>query len=340
MTENNDLPEVSQSSQEPEQPLPGKRLREAREARGLSREGVAAQLRLNVRLITALEEDDYDALPGATFTSGYLRSYARLLELPEDSFVPPTQMKSEQPLLVSTSASDREISSSDGIARLATFVIIGVIVLSVAMWWLGRKEEIDTDIAETPAAVDMQTRIAETMPGESLIPQQAPEAVDREEVASADDTDSTVQAPDATMPAPQDDEVKEEAPAAVAQEREQTEPVESLESTDKMVAVAPVQPAPPPLTDESPQTVLELRFNADSWTEVKDNAGRQLVYRLIREGEVLELRGEAPFHVFLGYAPGVFVYYNDELFDHSPFQRRDVARFRIGRAEHNHPIAR
>lgn len=60
----------------------GERLKRLREERQLSREKVAQALRLHVRMISALEEGDMAALPGPTFIMGYLRSYARLLDIP------------------------------------------------------------------------------------------------------------------------------------------------------------------------------------------------------------------------------------------------------------------
>jgi cytoskeleton protein RodZ len=323
MIENNELPEQPSQPPAPEQELPGKRLRQARESRGFSREDVAAQLRLQVRHITALEEDDYAALPGPTFTTGYLRSYARLLELPVDSLVAPLQ--AQQPSLVSTSASVREISSRSGIARLATYLIIGAIIVSVALWWTGRQERL-----ELPNSLS----------------ESAPLSAQTEVVSSAEETAALTESTAETESAVDGELVGEtaaEEPSAAAADSEEVAPapVPAPAPTPAVTAARAVSqpPEPPPLSPEMPQSKLELRFEADSWTEVKDNAGRQLLYRLIKVGEVVVLRGEAPFHVFLGYAPGVTVYYNDELFDHAAFQRRDVARFRLGRAEHNHPLS-
>ena len=62
-------------------------LRKAREALGLSLEEVASELRLSAYQIRALEKDDYDDLPGATYVRGYLRAYARLLNLNEERIV-------------------------------------------------------------------------------------------------------------------------------------------------------------------------------------------------------------------------------------------------------------
>lgn len=85
--------------QEPEMPpveprvWPGKRLKSEREARNLSREEVARQLHQDVSIIKALEEDNYAWLPGQTYVLGYLRSYARLLKLPEDEIVAAVQIE-------------------------------------------------------------------------------------------------------------------------------------------------------------------------------------------------------------------------------------------------------
>src|SRR5215468_7626654 len=64
---------------------PGARLRAAREAAGMSLDQVAQQLKLAPRQVKALEEEDFAHLPGRTFTRGFMRNYARLLNLdPED----------------------------------------------------------------------------------------------------------------------------------------------------------------------------------------------------------------------------------------------------------------
>ena len=64
--------------------LPGRCLREAREARGLTLADAANALKFSPRQIEALEADDYAALQGATFVRGFVRSYARFLKLEAD----------------------------------------------------------------------------------------------------------------------------------------------------------------------------------------------------------------------------------------------------------------
>lgn len=65
----------------------GERLREARIAHELEPEGVAEELHLDAAVIRAIETDDMAALPAPIFVQGYLRSYARLVGLPEDELI-------------------------------------------------------------------------------------------------------------------------------------------------------------------------------------------------------------------------------------------------------------
>lgn len=67
--------------------FPGQRLRAEREARGISQEDAANRLNLTVTFLQALETDDYDRLPEPTFVRGYIRNYARELDLPADELV-------------------------------------------------------------------------------------------------------------------------------------------------------------------------------------------------------------------------------------------------------------
>jgi cytoskeleton protein RodZ len=65
----------------------GQRLRQARMARQLSIEEVAGQLHLQVRHLDALEQQDLSRLPGPSYICGYLRAYAKFLNLPSNEIV-------------------------------------------------------------------------------------------------------------------------------------------------------------------------------------------------------------------------------------------------------------
>ena len=134
------MTDVSEQSPSEEAPViggPGRHLREARESRKLTVEQAAAQLRMQARIIDALERDDYSSLPGNTFVRGYLRSYSRLLGLSEENIVALALPDSgnESTLLSSISQGGSEVSSRDLPFRMMSFFILLVVVVGLG-WWL------------------------------------------------------------------------------------------------------------------------------------------------------------------------------------------------------------
>lgn len=57
----------------------GEVLQAERQAQDVSLESLAAQTRIKVTLLEALENNDFEALPAAVFVKGYIRAYARVL---------------------------------------------------------------------------------------------------------------------------------------------------------------------------------------------------------------------------------------------------------------------
>lgn len=66
----------------------GVRLRNAREQLGFSQQAVAERLCLKVSTVRDIEEDKAPADLASTFLRGYIRSYARLVHIPEEELLP------------------------------------------------------------------------------------------------------------------------------------------------------------------------------------------------------------------------------------------------------------
>jgi cytoskeleton protein RodZ len=66
---------------------PGKILNSARQSKQLTVEHVAERLHLRVKIIEAIESDDYSAMPEYVFIRGYLRAYANLLSVSADRII-------------------------------------------------------------------------------------------------------------------------------------------------------------------------------------------------------------------------------------------------------------
>jgi cytoskeletal protein RodZ len=65
----------------------GEHLKREREMRGVSLEEVSAATRIGTRFLEALENEQWDQLPGGVFNRGFIRAIARFLGLDEEGLV-------------------------------------------------------------------------------------------------------------------------------------------------------------------------------------------------------------------------------------------------------------
>jgi cytoskeleton protein RodZ len=119
----------------------GRELAAAREARGLALADVAQQLKFAPRQLEALEQERFDALPGATFARGMVRSYARLLKLDPEPLVERVASRFEVPDSNRLAARYHQPVPFSDSARSSTFVYLGIsagvlaLVGAVAFGW-------------------------------------------------------------------------------------------------------------------------------------------------------------------------------------------------------------
>jgi cytoskeleton protein RodZ len=65
----------------------GDALRREREARGIALETITNSTKISSRHLFALEQDQFDRLPGGVFNRGIVRGYARVVGLDEETWV-------------------------------------------------------------------------------------------------------------------------------------------------------------------------------------------------------------------------------------------------------------
>src|SRR5882762_6540816 len=65
----------------------GETLRAQREKKGITLEQAASDTHIREKFLKALEDSDYQTLPGTVYTKGFLRNYAEYLELPTEELV-------------------------------------------------------------------------------------------------------------------------------------------------------------------------------------------------------------------------------------------------------------
>jgi cytoskeleton protein RodZ len=279
----------------------GQELAAARAARGLEVADVAQQLKFAPRQVEALEQEQFGALPGATFTRGMVRSYARLLKLDPEPLVQRIAGRCEIPDSSRLAVRYQQPVPFSDSARRSTFtylaVSLGVLVLVGGVAYQWHQERTAVRKATVVAKAKPAPRNAEPTPPEAqptppeTQPPLAPVAA------------SAAAAPPAAPVQP------------VVQEKVTTEP--------KPVVV----PAPAPRSAGAHRLVV--RTEGEAWIEIKDSADRMLVSSLNPPGSERVVRGRPPYSLVIGNASEVSVTYDDKPINFARHIRQGVARFTI-----------
>ena len=311
----------------------GERLAAARTALGLTEEDVADVLNLSARVIADLESQAWDSLPAPAFTRGYIRAYAKLLELDDEEQLIQSYervvgvantVELELPVASSSPrAGVGELLQRQPATVLSGAAVAGVTLLAVivwAVWPAGEPERGRIDAGRTAEIVQAES-VQNTVSAEPA------DTAAETEAAQVADLTSAVAMPEAEPPEP-----THEAPAVAQPEQPEPPVARVAEAPVLSTAIESVAGSTrvrrlTPTGDDR----LRLEFSADCWVEVKNEANVNLYGDLGRAGESLELVGTPPFRVLLGYAPGVILAYNGESVPLAGYSRNNVAALWLGR---------
>lgn len=138
------------------------KLARARESQDMSVADVARALRLSVKQIEALEADQPDCLPGRTFVRGFVRNYARLLNLDPDQLVAeylPLQPEME---VQHIQAPSQQISFSEHQGKpWLKWLASSFVLVALASWgvleWMGPEQPKSRTATKPPVSMPQAT---------------------------------------------------------------------------------------------------------------------------------------------------------------------------------------
>ena len=290
---------MTELSEEIEVITPGQMLREGREAKGLNHGQVASKLNLKADVIKAIEANQFEQVDSVTFLRGYLRAYARLVDVPQDDVFQAYEYlgNAKQQYAEMQSFSRRtKKQASDNRLMWSTYVILLTIVgMSVWVWW--KNQPATPDIEVVPEAETAVVEQAELVIAESA-PQQVEVAVEEK---------------------PQQIEVTQ---------AEENRPLAEPQTAEAVAVVAAPVRKPQPVLDS-----LLMNFSGSCWVNVIDATGERVAYGTKRAGKVMPLKGKAPFKITLGAPEVVTISFNGQNFDMTRFKPGQIAKFTIPMSE-------
>lgn len=313
----------------------GVRLRNAREQLGLSQQAVAERLCLKVSTVRDIEEDKAPADLASTFLRGYIRSYARLVHIPEEELLP--MMEKQAPIRAAKVAPMQSFSlgkrrkKRDGWLSSITWLIVFVVVgLTGAWWWQNHKaqqEEISTMADQSSAELNASNTETQSIPLNTDPAEPADAATTGTE--PADVATQTPPAAATTAPAQATAQNAVVSPSQ-ANVDSMTAPAATAPATNTAPDAAPLPTDRADVTNTADANALAMTFTADCWLEVIDANGKKLFSGIQRSGANLNLAGQTPYKLKIGAPSAVQIQFQGKPVDLSRFIRSNqVARLTL-----------
>ncbi len=118
----------------------GDRMKREREMRGITLEEIAESTKIGTRSLRALEQEDFEKLPGGIFTKGFVRAYARYLGIDEEQAVSDYMAafgeREQQQLPEPPSAAPPSEAAASHARRNTLAAVLALVLLAAAGWQL------------------------------------------------------------------------------------------------------------------------------------------------------------------------------------------------------------
>src|SRR5690242_7342555 len=142
----------------------GETLRETRMRRRIDMTEVEAATKIRAKYLRALENEEWDLLPGPTFVKTFLRTYAEYLDLDPRLLVEEYRQRFERPTTQDLTPFRRERGGRQRQRPrrpIGPFIVvaIGVLIVLGALYILGRQgpDEKEPNVVSTPTATPTAT---------------------------------------------------------------------------------------------------------------------------------------------------------------------------------------
>lgn len=263
----------------------GSQLATARNAQHYTVEDINQHLKIPINIINAIESNAIDVLPPATFTQGYIKTYARFLEISELKVLAAYHRAVPQEALTHLkyrSSLPHEANSQSPLIKAITRLLI---VAGVAALIYGGfqyyQEKVDDMGLERETKEQSFTGNSLDSPGNRTLD------IKQNARLTGDDellVEGSVPFEYSGTPGVVGDTTITGATSIVGDEVVAEEP--------------PADETPPPILKD----VVEIIAEKGSWMQVNDDANTRLFYNLLAVGKSVKLEGVAPFRISLGNA--------------------------------------
>lgn len=276
----------------------GEVLKSAREAQQLDIDDVCSYLRLSRRQVIALENNDFAVLPESTITRGFIRNYARMLDLDAEPLLEAYRgfASSHQPRPISIQSENILIPGNDKRSWMMYILASVLIVLLVTAW------VIYVDYIPKKSTAEVAVPI-----------------VAEQELVTQQETTQQETIVDEVLPG----NVQAEVPATT-----QT-PVTEATVSDVQSTTSIATPVPATSTASTNAATIQIKASERSWVSITDRNNQNIFDKIMVAGVGETVQGEPPLQVVIGNAPSTTLIFNNQPVDLAPVTKDRVARLKL-----------
>jgi len=278
----------------------GHQLQLARQAKELSQQDVSNTLRLSLKQISDLENNNFSSLPEPMVTRGFIRNYARLLGLDAEPLLAAyrAQVPDRLPDSIVTQSSIRYEMPVKQSRLSFKFILIALIFISAILMWYFNASHSTKVLSEKHSVTSFNQNLTTTLPEVALpLAERMSDATSGTEIALPPMTNSTT-------------------PIA------QQSPLISDKSSSKPEDEAKPEPKPSSLVAKT----VSITCTEATWIQVKDKMGKVVVEKKIAAGASESFEGDAPLRVRIGNAKATQITFAGKPVDLVAVTEKNVAR--------------
>lgn len=301
---------------------PGQILSDARKKLKLTKQNVADKLNFRLTLVDEIENELFDTSVPETFNRGYLRNYAKLVNVSQEDVL----ISYEQLNVAKTQASELQ-SFSKGTEKLAennrimwiSYFILAILIGSTVVWWMQNNTEQNQIETVASQSVDAEKNLQKT----SNAVNQIPESTTVISTIEKNELNNTIDLP--PMPAVISNEESSAITNPVIQTTNRQTNEEDAAKPEEILLSEVTELIKPDAT----LTNVTFTFSGDCWVNISDATGERIAWGVKKLGYVMKISGQAPFNVTLGRPELVAINFSDEIIDMSQFNAGNIAKFTL-----------
>lgn len=346
---------VTELSEDIEVVGPGQMLVDARTSMGLSQQDVADKLNFRVALVKDIEEDKFDKSLPSTYNRGYLRNYAKLVNIPVDEVLSSYEMlgvAAVQGAEMQSFSKITEKQAQNNRLMWISYLILAILVGSTLVWWL-QDMNIASELSTAPqtnstavqktentSVSDADTLAANSASGNIIAKKAAERTTEKTE-------DSALQ-----MTKDGNEQNGNDSPSDIVATAQITTsglttnnknsqlslPANALNAQTQVSDLADVNEAssavnqtPLVETQTSGEAAVPVIFTfaGDCWVNIYDATGERIAWGVKKSGYVMAISGVAPLKITLGKPELVQINFAGQDVDMSQFNAGNIAKFNL-----------